>query len=274
MPYCPLPESPHGGGRLYFEERGQQRGRGSANPLLFVAGLSGLGSFWSAQLEAFAATRRVITFDHRGTGQSTHSPIRYSIAQMADDVCDLLDHLGIERVDYVGHSTGGAIGQHLAVHAPARIGNLVLSATWPRADAYFRRVFDVRKAELEARGVRDYSRLGNLLLYSPYYYAANAAALDARLENSLAGLAPMPILVSRIDAILAFDGWDALPSITQRTLVVCARDDMITPVYFSEQLAAQLANATLALLERGGHFCPVAEAAEYNRIVQAFLRDS
>ncbi len=265
MPYCPLPESPHGGGRLFYTERG------SGEPLLFVAGLGGIGSFWAAQLEAFSATRRVITFDHRGTGQSTHSPIAYSIAQMADDVRVLLDHLGIERTDYVGHSTGGAIGQHLAAHSAGRIGKLVLSATWPRADAYFNRLFALRRTLLETQGVRLYTQLANLVLYPPYYYTANAAALNERAEQSLPGLAAVPILVSRIDAILAFDGWDALPSITQPALVICAKDDMITPAYFSEQLAARLPHAKLALIERGGHFCPVAEAGEFNRIVQAFL---
>ena len=76
MPYCPLPDSPHGAGRLYSEEHG------AGEPLLFIPGLGGMGSFWAPQLKAFATTHRVIRFDHRGTGQSTHSQIRYSIAQM------------------------------------------------------------------------------------------------------------------------------------------------------------------------------------------------
>lgn len=268
MAWCPLPDTLHGGGRLYYEERGR------GDPLLFVAGLGGMGAFWAAQLDEFAATRRVITFDHRGTGKSTHSAIRYSIDQMADDVIALLDHLGIARSDYAGHSTGGAIGQRLAVRAPERIGNLILSATWPRADAYFRRVFEVRRAVLQTGDLRAYTRLGNLLLYPPYYYAANAQALDAKADAALPGLASVEILTSRIDAILEFDDLEALPGIRQRTLVVCAKDDMITPAYFSEQLAGQLPNATLRLLERGGHFCPAAESRDYNRTLQAFLQQS
>jgi aminoacrylate hydrolase len=265
MPVCPLPDAPHGGGRLYYEERG------AGEPLLFVAGLGGMGSFWASQLEAFAATHRVITFDHRGTGQSTHSPIQYSIAQMADDVLVLLDHLGIERTHYAGHSTGGAIGQHLAAHAPGRIGDLILSSTWPRTDAYFRRLFEVRKSVLETQGVGPYTQLGNLVLFAPYYFTSNAVAIDARAAQAIPGLAPIPVLASRIDAILAFDAWDALPGITHRSLVVCAKDDMVTPAYFSEQLAARLPNATLVLMERGGHFCPAAEAGEYNGILRDFL---
>lgn len=264
MPYCPLPAT-HGEGRLSYEERG------SGDPLLFVAGLGGLGMFWSAQMDAFSRTHRVITFDHRGTGQSTHSPIHYSIAQMADDVLALLDHLGIARAHFAGHSTGGAIGQHLAIHAPGRIGNLVLSSTWPRADAYFRRLFEVRKAVLETQGVRAYTHLGNLLLFAPYYFTAHAATIDERAEQSLAGLAPREILASRIDAILAFDSWEALPSIGHRALVICANDDVVTPAYFSEQLAGRLPQATLHLAERGGHFFPAAEPEEFNAAVSRFL---
>lgn len=272
MAWCPLPDSLHGGGRLYYEDRGGAAGHDE--PLLFVAGLGGIGRFWAAQLDWFAKTHRVITFDHRGTGQSTHSAIRYSIDQMADDVLALLDRLGVARTHYVGHSTGGAIGQRLALRTPGRLGNLVLSATWPRADAYFRRLFELRRALLQTEGVRAYTRLGNLLLYPPYYFTANAALLDERAEQSLAGLAPAAILTSRIDAILEFDGWDALPAISQRTLVVCALDDMITPAYFSAQIADRLPHATLRLLPRGGHFCPASEPAEYNRAVQDFLQQT
>lgn len=268
MPFCPLPATSYGEGRLYFEEHG------TGEPLLLVAGLGGISSFWSKQVETLSRHYRVIILDHRGTGQSTHSAIRYSIAQMADDALRLLDHLGIDQAHYAGHSTGGAIGQHLAAHAPARIGRLVLSATWPRADAYFRRLFEVRKGVLAAQGTGPYTQLGNLVLFPPYYYTANAAAIDARAEQSLKGLAPAAVLASRIDAILEFDGWDALPRIAHRTLVICARDDMVTPAYFSEQLASRLPNATLALMDRGGHFCPVAEAGEYNRIVLGFLQES
>jgi aminoacrylate hydrolase len=268
MPYCPLPASPHGEGRLYFEEQGQ------GEPLLFVAGLGGMGAFWGEQLRAFSATHRVITFDHRGTGQSTHSAIRYSIEQMADDALALLDHLGIERTHYAGHSTGGAIGQHLAARSPTRIGNLVLSATWPRADAYFRRLFEVRKAVLESQGPRIYTQLGNLVLFPPYYFTEHAAAIEDRAEKGLAGLAPTAVLTSRIDAILAFDAWDALPGIQHRTLAICAKDDMVTPSYFSEQIASRMPRATLALMERGGHFAPATEHVEFNRIVARFLQES
>src|SRR5690349_1825241 len=121
---------------LYYEVTGQ------GEPVLLVPGLSGRGSFWASQVTELARDFRVIVHDHRGTGRSTHSRIRYSVEQMADDVLRLMDALGVESAHLVGHSTGGAIGQVIALEHPRRLRSLVLSATWAGPDAYFRRLFE------------------------------------------------------------------------------------------------------------------------------------
>ena len=64
-----MPTVSLGDGDLYYEERGE------GPPLLLVPGLSGLGSFWAFQVEAFSRDFRVVVHDHRGTGRSTHSRI-------------------------------------------------------------------------------------------------------------------------------------------------------------------------------------------------------
>src|SRR5258706_15277664 len=74
-----MPSVSIGDAEIYYEEAGQ------GEPLLLVPGLSGQGSFWGQQVEAFKHDFRVIVHDHRGAGRSTHSQIKYSIEQMADD---------------------------------------------------------------------------------------------------------------------------------------------------------------------------------------------
>src|SRR5438552_15225781 len=99
-----MPGGSTGDAESYYEEAGQ------GEPLLLVPGLSGQGSFWSRQVEAFKGDFRVIVHDHRGAGRSTHSNIKYSVEQMADDVLRLMDALKIDSAHLVGHSTAGAIG--------------------------------------------------------------------------------------------------------------------------------------------------------------------
>src|SRR5438477_8729822 len=100
-----MPNARIGDAEIYYEEAG------SGPPLLLVPGLGGQGAFWAKQIADFSRDFRVIVHDHRGTGKSTWSKITYSVDQMADDVLKLMDALGVASAHFVGHSTGGAIGQ-------------------------------------------------------------------------------------------------------------------------------------------------------------------
>jgi aminoacrylate hydrolase len=113
------------GGTLSYEEAG------TGEPIVFIAGLGGYGSYWKAQVQAFSPHFQTLTFDHRGVGESLGPP-PYNIAQRAGDTLRLMDHLKIGRAHLVGHSTGGAIAQVVAADHPDRIASLVLGGTWAR----------------------------------------------------------------------------------------------------------------------------------------------
>ena len=91
-------------------------------PILFVSGLGGFASFWQDQIAAFAKRFEVVTFDHRGIGQSDQARFGYTVERMAADVVSLMDALRIKRAHVVGHSTGGAIAQVLAIDHPESAG--------------------------------------------------------------------------------------------------------------------------------------------------------
>ena len=137
-----MPKANIGDAEIYYEEHGR------GEPLLLVSGLGGAAAYWKPNLPALSARYRVVVHDHRGAGQSTHSRIRYSVEQMPDDLVRLMDHLKIDRAHVVGHSTGGAIGQILAITRPERMKSLVLFATWTKADKFFRQLFAARRALL------------------------------------------------------------------------------------------------------------------------------
>jgi aminoacrylate hydrolase len=256
-----------GDARIHYEEQG------SGPPLLLVPGLSGLGSFWAPQVADFARDFRVITHDHRGTGQSTHSRMEYSVEQMADDVVRLMDRLGVEAAHYVGHSTGGAMGQVLAQDHPDRILSLVLSATWAGRDPFFLRCFEMRKQVLLECGVESYLRASALFVAPGWWVSANDAELAEQHRRQAAAQAPIEVMASRIDAIVRFDRRDRLGEISAPTLVVVAADDMLTPRFYSDELANRIPGAKLLVLGTGGHLAPSIIPAEYNAAVGAFLRE-
>jgi len=141
-----MPRIVIGDGALYYERQGV------GFPVLFISGLSGFASFWQDQVAAFARKFDVVTHDHRGIGQSDVTRSGFTVDRMAADVVGLMDALEIERAHIVGHSTGGAIAQILAIEHPKRLASVVLSATWTKPDAYFRRMFGLRKDILSFLG--------------------------------------------------------------------------------------------------------------------------
>lgn len=117
----PLP-----GGRIASAEAG------SGPPLLLVAGTAFAGGTWPpALIDRLARHHRVLTFDHRGTGETPATEGPYSTRLFAADALALLDHLGIERCHVLGHSMGGRVAQWMALDAPNRVASLVLAASGP-----------------------------------------------------------------------------------------------------------------------------------------------
>lgn len=244
---------------------------GDGPPLLLVSGLGGVAAYWAPLVPRLAERFRVILHDHRGTGVSSHSPIDYSVEQMADDLLQLMEALGIDRAHLIGHSTGGAIGQVLALDRPERIDRLVLSSTWTAADAYFRRLFEVRGRILRDSGPEAYVRSHALFMNAPWFFRDHAEELEAAEGPAVAQFAPAAVMLSRIDAILRFDRSAELGRIAAPTLVSCARDDIVTPAYYSEELGQLIPGARVEIAETGGHFYPRAFVDDFVDLVVGFL---
>lgn len=252
-------------GDIHYEEHG------SGPPLMLVTGLSGLKTSWAAQVPRLAPHFRLITHDHRGTGQSVHSTIAYSVEQMARDALALMDGLGIERADFCGHSTGGAIVQWIALNEPKRIGRAVLSSTWSAPDPYFLRSFEFRKELLSRLGPAAYARDSSFTMYPPDWFAANEPSVLRAEELLLARFPANEIVISRIDAICRFDVADRLGEINVPTLVTCAQDDRVTPVHLSHAIAERVAHSSKVIFPWGGHASPTLNADKYAAMVRQFL---
>ena len=260
-----MPKVDLGDGHIHYETYG------TGTPVLLVPGLGGVGSYWAPNIPAFSERHQVVVHDHRGTGQSSRSKIRYSVDQMTRDLIGVMDHLRIAQAHLVGHSTGGAIGQTLAATHPERLKSLTIYASWTKADPFFRRVFEARRALLTASGAAPYVRSTAVFLYPDWWVNQNIGLLEEREKLVIPAFPPAEIVASRIDAIVAFDRTADLPNIRVPTLVVCARDDILTPPYFSRELAQKIPGAELAELERGGHCASEVDPPAFNHAVLGFI---
>lgn len=250
---------------IYVEEHGH------GEPLLLVAGLGGSGRFWQAQVSAFADQFRVVLHDHRGVGRSGPGPLISNASEMADDLLRVMDALGIECAHFVGHSTGGAIGQHLALRAPGRLASLVLSASWAGPTPLFLQTFHTRRDILINAGPLNYLMVGTLLAAPAWHLSPRFRSTQDYFRTRLAEFPGLDVELGRLNAVMSHDLRHRLDEIRIPTFVIGARDDQLTPPGLSEELAERIAGAQLHLLSEGGHFCPQTVTGPYNEAVLGFL---
>jgi aminoacrylate hydrolase len=253
MPYAGLSDA------LYYEDVG------SGHPIFFIPGFGGLGSFWRNQVDFFKRRFRVITIDQRGAGASARSRQDYSLAQMSDDVRAVMDAAGLDRAILVGHSTGGAIAQSLAVEIPERISGILISSTWCKPGNYFRRVFEYRRSLLEIGATDMFHKAGVFFRYPPSYAETHDSAFDG------GGAVDVEITIARINAILQTDLSLVSGRINVPTLVVAARDDCLIPQFMSDEVAQRIPQSRYVVLENGGHFLPETCSADYNALLEDFV---
>lgn len=252
------------GCRVHYETRG------SGAPVVLVPGLGGDGRFWEPVAQRLEARFRLILVDHRGAGRSDRPEGAYTIGRIARDVVEILDAEGCERAHLVGHSTGGAVVQTIALDTAGRVDRLVVSGSWPGPDARFRALFEARLALLEAGRPDIYQAFTHVLGYDAEWLAAHEAELAIATGRAAQALAPLAVTAARIRMLLAFDRAAELGRIRAPTLVLGARDDAMILFAQSERLARGIPGATLAAFE-GGHFYPRTRAGPFAARVAGFL---
>jgi 3-oxoadipate enol-lactonase len=90
-----------------------------------IATTRGLLNHWAGAFE-------LLCFDYRGMGASAPVSQAYAMADVAADVCAVLDHAGSRSAAVAGWSFGGMVAQELAVTHPERIKRLALLSTQGR----------------------------------------------------------------------------------------------------------------------------------------------
>ena len=253
------------------ELHAEQRGEGDV--LLLIPGLGGSGAFWRNQVEYFSPRHRVVTYDHRGVGRSPQAPLHSSVSEMADDALALMDALEIEKAHVVGHSTGGAIGQHLALRAPDRIRSLVLSSSWAGPTPLFVELFELRRKILLDAGAESYLFSGTLLVTPAWAIEDSYPGREKIVAERLKVFPGVEAELGRLNAVMTHDLRDEIRGIRVPTGVISAKDDVLTPPGMARELAERIPGARRVMLPEGGHFCTVTVADRYNAELDRLLRE-
>lgn len=240
---------------MYYEVHG------NGFPLVLISGYGGSSEGWdmlAPKVKELSRHYRVVTFDNRGTGRSSTPEGDYSIKTMADDVARLLDCLGMSKAHILGESMGGMIAQELAINNPKKVNGLILACTTPKGFAYDA-ILEQREAHEKLRwmfapplGMPPEALLEELmrLVCTKEFWDKNKASIMTFIPKYPTSLST---LEKHYDAIVKFDTYNRLKTISSRTLVIHGEDDRLVMPEGARMLAKQIPNAELKIFKQAGH---------------------
>ncbi len=121
-------------------------GNPDARPVVCLHGVTGHGARFRKLAEERLGSRRVLAPDLRGHGRSDWEP-PWRLETFVDDVLGMLDAVGVQQADWIGHSFGGRLVLELAASHPERLERVVLldPAVWVPPPVALERAEDIRE---------------------------------------------------------------------------------------------------------------------------------
>ncbi|ORY43589.1 Alpha/Beta hydrolase protein [Leucosporidium creatinivorum] len=254
---------PDGVGTFAYKVLG---GEQKATPLVLVHGLSAVGLVdWLPLAEELAHSRPVLIFDHRGIGASTIPKQRekepYTSLDLADDVVELVKHVGWKEMDLLGFSMGGMIAQQVLVapRLPFKIRHAVLAATSakPAHSDLLQAIPSPSSApqtiEEKIKLVTPFIHVG----YDPAFLAEgkNKPTLERRIFESVHTRRPARTVAQQVSVIAGYDVRPLLPTIPSTLPVLLLHGTLDRSVYYTEAkyILRGIKHAKLMSFEGIGH---------------------
>lgn len=245
--------------------------------ILIQHGFGRHAAFWYHWIPVLSRKYRVIRRDLRGHGYSSYPPksekYDYTLDTILGEIIDTLDELGVQKVHFLGESTGGILGEIFAAKYPEKLLSLTVCSTPthlpPQAlqlFAFGRKDWPTACRELGSRGwAEELARIpGTVPVTDPQYlpwYLEQIAISDGE------GLAQYAEFLSTLDA----RPW--LERIKVPTLILSPTQSAAVKVEDMKALAEKIEGSRLVLVEGPGHEIYVTQAEQCQHAFLGFLED-
>ena len=233
--------------------------------LVLIHGSGDNRHIWRLQMEQFGKGQ-AFALDLPGHGERTDIlPAEVMVQDYTQAVYEIIkDELQLEHPVIVGHSLGGAIALMMALEHGDELGGLILLGTGARLRVH--PTFLTEALALPDRAQRHLVEVAVLPEHIP-------AITEAILEDQ--GTPKAGILYRDLKACDMFDIISRLHEITVATLILCGREDKLTPPKYSQFLAEKLTGvkqgAELQFFPDAGHYVMREQAESVNRTIANWL---
>jgi 3-oxoadipate enol-lactonase len=234
----------------YRHVSGNGRGR-----CVLVHSLAMDKSFWNSTVAALEGAADVLIFDCRGHGGSDKPTGPYSVEQFADDIADLMDHVGWTSAVIAGASMGGCVSLAFAARHRERVEGLGLFDTTAWYGDNAPEAWAERGNKALNEGLGALVGFQKTRWFGDAFREANPQVVDAAVEVFLAN--DLPSYAATCGMLGAADLRAFLAKFDFPCEVRVGSEDYATPPEMAQYLASNIPNANLKVMEGVRHFSPL-----------------
>ena len=255
---------------------------GSGPPVILVHGAGSGGTAWHRQIAALAADHRVIVpdvpmFGMSGMPQRIHAPR----VQIADVILGLMDNLGVETADIVGHSMGALASLGALSRAPDRFTRAVLMSA-PGFGRGLNLVLRLAAVPALQRFVNYGSRRARNFFFDHYEAQKTGPSEEREIWKELhfqvgnrdngvdtfhQGLTSFAGIFGQRDMLSR----EQTAKIQALTLLIWGDSDLVIPTRHSRRAVDQIPGARLEVLENCGHIVQLEAPKRVTRLITDWL---
>jgi 3-oxoadipate enol-lactonase len=242
--------------------------------IVFSHGLLWSGWMFHKQVAFLKNRYRVITYDHRGQGQTEATATGYDMDTLYFDAIALIEKLAPnQKVHFAGLSMGGFIAMRLAARRPDLLKSVILMETSAEAEP-LENVPKYRTLNKVVKWLGTWAVVGKvmpIMFGQKFLKDTNRKAERKECEIQMK-LCKAPGIVKAVDGVI-----DRKPIITEiskitlPTLIMVGTQDVATVPAKSEKIQEQIKNSKLVYIEGGGHSSSLEEPEQVNKAIEEFL---
>lgn len=248
------------------------RESGSGPPVVLLHAFPLSAAMWETQYGPIGSVSRLITPDLPGFGRSPSARGQPSVDLMADEVKDLLDHIGLDTVVLGGLSMGGYVTMAVLRRHRERVRAIVLADTKAGADTEAARASRERMAEAMLAG-GDTAALAEDLLPTLVGQTTLKTRPDVveLVRSHIRASEPTAIAWAQRALAARPDSVDTLRRASLPALVIVGEEDVLTPPAEAEAMAAALPGAALVRIRQAGHLSALEQATAFSEAITSWL---
>jgi 3-oxoadipate enol-lactonase len=238
--------------------------------IIFIHGFPFNKSTWNDQVRFLSLKFRCIAYDLRGFGHSTDGLDDLTIESFADDLNNFMEILQIDKAVLCGLSMGGYIALQTYIKYHIKFSGLILCDTQCHADSSEAKNGRKKSVEqINGGGKKDFAEK----------FVKNVFSEETlKKEELVKGITDIIVNtpdITLVKTLVALgerpDTCYILNDINVPCLIMCGKEDKITPPKLSHYLHQQIKNSEIEIISNAGHLSNLENPAVFNDLVEKFI---